>query len=75
MPFLASNNEYYKETDKYGNQWHIKMDSNGRQVWVRSQNGVINEGGRNDTPKQWDTETGLNKNPIQRNKQSKKKEK
>lgn len=51
------------------------MDSNGRQIWVRSQNGVINEGGRNDTPKQWDTETGLNKNPIQRNKQPKKKEK
>ena len=62
----ANNDKYYRGTDKYGNQWHTFIDSKGRQVWTRSQNGVINEGGRNNMPLKWDNETGLNKNPIKR---------
>lgn len=43
---------------------YIKIDSKGRQIWVRSRNGTINKGGRNDIPLKWDSETGLNKNPF-----------
>ena len=69
----ASNDKNYKGTDKYGNRWHIKIDSKGRQIWVRSRNGIINEGGRNNMPIKWNKETGLYKNPIKRNKSSNKK--
>lgn len=56
----------FKGIDKYGNSWHIKLDSEGRQIWTRSQNGIINEGGRNDIPLKWDSETGLNRNPFKK---------
>ncbi len=67
----ANNPKYYKGTDKYGNKWHIKTDNDGRQVWTRSQNGKINEGGRNSTPRPWDKDTGLNNNPTPRKKKYK----
>ena len=60
----ANTPKYYQGTDKYGNDWHAKIDNKGRQVWVRSRNGKINEGGRNNTPRLWDKETGLNNNPF-----------
>ena len=67
----ANTSKYYRGTDKYGNRWHIKTDDKGRQIWTRSQNGKINEGGRNDIPHNWDKETGLYKNPLKRNKKGK----
>ena len=60
----ANKEKYYRGTDKFGNRWHIKTDNKGRQIWTRSQNGKINEGGRNDIPLKWDKETGLYKNPL-----------
>jgi len=62
----ANTPKYYRGTDRFGNQWHVQMDEKGRQVWTRSQNGKINEGGRNNTPRSWDKDTGLYKNPIKR---------
>lgn len=62
----ANTPKYYKGTDKYGNRWHIQTDDKGRQVWTRSQNGKINEGGRNNIPRTWDKETGLYNNPLKR---------
>jgi hypothetical protein len=64
----ANDKTAYKGTDKYGNEWHIKIDSKGRQIWTRSQNGIINEGGRNEIPLKWDSETGLNRNPFKNKK-------
>ncbi len=60
----ANNPEYYCGTDKYGNKWHVKTDDNGKQVWTRSQNGKINEGGLNNIPRSWDKDTGLYHNPF-----------
>ena len=37
----------------------------------RYQNGIINEGGQNKTPRNWDNETGLNNNPVKRRKKIK----
>ncbi len=63
---IANDKSAYKGTDKYGNEWYIKLDSKGRQIWVRVRKGVINEGGRNDIPLNWDSETGLNYNPFKK---------
>ena len=62
----ANDQSAYKGIDKYGNVWHVKLDSNGRQLWTRSRNGIINEGGRNEIPLKWDSETGLNHNPFRK---------
>ncbi len=67
----ANTPKYYRGTDRFGNQWHVQMDEKGRQVWTRSQNGKINEGGRNNTPRSWDEDTGLNRNPTPRNRKYK----
>ena len=50
----------------------VGYDDKGRQVWTRSQNGKINEGGRNNTPRPWDKETGLYNNPLKRKKKGRK---
>ncbi len=63
---LANNKSKYVGQDKYGNSWNIEMDKNGKQNWVRYQNGTINEGGQNTTPRSWNGETGLNNNPVKR---------
>lgn len=59
---LANNKKFHMGRDKYGNDWHVRNNSNGTQDWVRSQNQVINEGGRNSKQIAWDVETGLYKN-------------
>ena len=50
--------------DKYGNTWHAEYTENGEQWWVTSRdNGIIQDGGKNLTPKRYDADTGLNYNP------------
>lgn len=68
---LANNKSKYVGKDKYGNSWNIGTTDSGAQNWVRYQNGTINEGGQNQTPRKWDNETGLNNNPVKRRKKSK----
>lgn len=52
----------YLGKDKYGNIWYAKIQEYGSQVWVRTRNGIINNGGVNKIPLPWDNETGLNEN-------------
>lgn len=61
---LANSWENYRGTDAFGNAWHIKSRDDNSQVWVRSRNGVINEGGINKKPRTWDKDSGLNDNPF-----------
>ena len=68
----ANTPKYYRGTDKYGNRWYIQTDDKGRQIWTRSQNGKINEGGRNDIPRPWDKDTGLYNNPFKKKKKGRK---
>lgn len=63
---LARDDSKYIGTDKYGNRWNAETTENGVQNWVRYQNGVINEGGQNQFPRPWNSDTGLNNNPIKR---------
>ena len=68
---LANDQSKFIGTDKYGNSWNAETNSDGSQNWVRYQNGTINEGGQNATPRPWNNETGLNNNPVKRRKQKK----
>lgn len=63
---LANDHSKFVGTDKYGNSWNVETTSDGLQNWVRYQNGTINEGGQNTTPRPWNNETGLNNNPVKR---------
>ena len=58
---VANDSANFRGTDKYGNEWYTKIQSDGSQVWVESRNGNIFEGGINNTPKPWNPETGLKK--------------
>ena len=63
---LANDKSKYVGKDRYGNAWNISTIADGSQIWARYQNGVLNEGGKNSTPRAWDRETGLNRNPVKR---------
>lgn len=47
-------------TDRFGNTWSARNLPDGRQVWVRTRNGVITNGGVNTTPRSFNPQTGLN---------------
>lgn len=59
---LANDIEYHVGNDKWGNDWNVRLNDDGTQDWVRSMSQVINEGGRNQNPKPWNSETGLYQN-------------
>lgn len=65
---LANDKDKFIGVDKYGNSWNAEIKSDGTQILVRYQNGIINEGGQNQVPRQWDNETGYNNNPFKRRK-------
>ena len=46
-------------SDKYGSTWSAKIQPDGSQVWVQSRNGQIWNGGINNTPLTYNSETGL----------------
>jgi filamentous hemagglutinin len=46
-------------TDKFGNVWSARTLGDGTQVWVQTRNGVIQNGGLNQTPRVFNPETGL----------------
>lgn len=63
---LANDSRHYIGKDQWGNDWHVRQNEDGTQDWVEHQNQVISDGGRNETPKTWDDETGLKNNPFRR---------
>ena len=46
-------------SDRYENVWYAEIQPDGRQIWARVRNGVIDDGGINDSPLQFNPETGL----------------
>ena len=60
----SRNKKNFLGTDKYGNSWYSEIQQDGTQVWVRTRNGVIIGGGINNTPLNFDPDTGLNFNPF-----------
>lgn len=45
-------------TDSFGNTWSARTLSDGTQVWVRTRNGEIINGGLNQTPRAFNPQTG-----------------
>jgi hypothetical protein len=45
--------------DRFGNVWSAHTLEDGTQVWVQTRNGVIQNGGLNQTPRAFNPETGL----------------
>ncbi|HDY8121392.1 TPA: hypothetical protein RQK91_002757 [Vibrio vulnificus] len=45
--------------DKFGNTWSAQTLPDGSQVWTQSRNGQIINGGVNQTPRSFNSETGL----------------
>ncbi|MBS1910953.1 MAG: RHS repeat-associated core domain-containing protein [Bacteroidetes bacterium] len=46
-------------TDQFGKVWLAKTLPNGTQVWVTTRNGLIVDGGLNQTPRTFNPQTGL----------------
>ena len=45
--------------DAYGNTWSARTNADGTQTWVQTRNGVIINGGVNQTPNTFNPQTGL----------------
>ena len=57
---VSNNRANFLGTDRHGNSWYGQLQPDGTQVWVRSRNGVINNGGINTNPIPFNPVTGLN---------------
>ena len=58
---VANDLDNYRGNDQYDNAWYSKILEDGRQVWIQIRDGIIFDGGINDTPKQWNPKTGYKK--------------
>jgi hypothetical protein len=45
--------------DKWGNVWNARTTDEGKQIWVQMRNGRIVNGGMNEAPRAFHSETGL----------------
>ena len=59
---LANERSSHAGKDARGNDWHVRMNEDGSQIWAESRNGTIRNGGLNKPPLPWDDETGLKVN-------------
>ena len=58
----ANNIENFLGVDQYGTNWYAKILPNEKQVWVAARNNLIRNGGVNETPKIFNSKTGLARN-------------
>lgn len=56
---VGSNKGNCLGTDKYGTEWYAKTQPDGTQVWAQVRNGEVTNGGLNQTPKTFNSQTGL----------------
>jgi hypothetical protein len=59
LPSVANDATATLGTDKFGNVWSARINPDGTQTWVQSRNGVIINGGVNQTPRAFNPQTGL----------------
>ncbi|WP_240669135.1 RHS repeat-associated core domain-containing protein [Dyella sp. M7H15-1] len=56
---VANNPDNELGTDSRGLTWYAETQPDGSQVWVSTMNGVIQNGGLNQAPRNYNTQTGL----------------
>ena len=56
---VVKDSKNYLGTDKHGTNWYSKTLETGKQVWVTERNNLIRDGGINNSPKQFNINTGL----------------
>lgn len=54
---------YYAGADAYGNMWYSRTGLLGSQLWVRTRNGIITDGGFNFVERAWDPISGFCNRP------------
>ena len=57
----ASDSKNLYGVDTHGNEGYAKELADGRQIWVNVRGNNITNGGINDTPRQWDPQTGFSR--------------
>ncbi len=70
---LTNNRKNFVGTDNLGNDWYASTSKDGSQLWAKVHNKTVSDAGKNDSPRQFDSESGLNNNPKKNNKWRKKK--
>ncbi len=61
---LASNENNFLVKDIHGNKWYAEITPEGEQYWASVRDGIIQNCGKNQTPKTANPETGLCRNPF-----------
>jgi RHS repeat-associated protein len=56
---VASDPANTRGVDEWGNEWSSKILDDGRQVWTQKRDGEIQNGGINDTPRDWNPRSGF----------------
>jgi len=56
---VANSPETTLGNDKFGSTWSAQIRSDGSQVWTQTRDGEIINGGLNQSPRQFNSETGL----------------
>ena len=59
---LANNIKTHIGKDVRGIDWHAQTNDDGSQSWVCHKEGIIQDGGLNKIAREFDEETGLNRN-------------
>jgi filamentous hemagglutinin len=57
----AQSEKNFLGKDQHGTSWHAQVLPDGRQAWTTSRNGIIQNGGVNQTPKTFNSKTGLSR--------------
>ena len=55
----TSSNKNFLSTDQHGTLWYAENLQNGTQAWAKVRDGIITEGGVNQTPRTFNPTTGL----------------
>lgn len=56
---ICNDESNYLGTDRYGKRWYAQILPDGRQAWVCTRDGIIQNCGINDTAHSWDANEGL----------------
>ena len=56
---LANDPSKHLGKDKDGYDWNAQIEPDGSQIWVRYRDGIVNNGGNFNLPRQWNADSGL----------------